>query len=556
MNSTAGHMARRRNGTRPRAARPRVALLLALVAMWSLAAGLVVATLLALSAAPVLADDGSVFAAGGAVHPMANSDIRMESETVQAVCFSGFAEYRAEFHFVNSGEPRTVQLGFPFTDYSKRFEGQPSLVAFRAWQDGAELRVTVGTGDDPAWPGSEITYYLHQATFPRGESVVTVSYLVDLNASASPRFSDDAPASLGPPGMAASFDYWLHSGAGWSGTIGKAVIRFNLADTFPGWALVVKQADTTGYEAVSLTTKPESYVALDDRTYQWVFEDLEPTTKDDVVLAFTLDESRYNDRDAGSWVYPDVTAIEGSGRADLPMAWMPAGWEAFDGSAKASWGAPAPGVGSWTKISFAKAHSVREIRILPGRNENPESFEEYGRPRTLRVTCSDGTDTVLHLKDEPSLQRFRVSAEATWVRFDTLAIYPGIVDDDTYISEIELGSEPAPEFEGFSDLILATAPPGEPFEAPSTTIATASTGPVQASTTASAVTTALSAATSSTTTSPTPSTVTTSAVGTADTADTLHRGWLWPAYIAIGVAVVALVTLVTLERRTRAKAKR
>ena len=235
-----------------------------------------------------------------------------------------------------------------------------------------------------------------------------------------------------------------------------------------------------GVRGRALTTKPESYVALDDRTYQWVFEDLEPTTEHDVVLAFTLDESRYNDRDAGSWVYPDVTAIEGSGRADLPIGWRPAGWEAFDGSAKASWGAPAPGVGSWTKISFAKAHAVREIRILPGRNENPESFEEYGRPKTLRVTFSDGTDTVLNLKDEPSLQRFRISADATWVRFDTLAIYPGIVNDDTYISEIELGSELAPEFEDFSDLILATAPPGEPSQGPSTTIATASTGPVSA----------------------------------------------------------------------------
>ena len=134
---------------------------------------LVAITLLAGPVAPALADDGSVFTAGGAVHPMANSDIRMESETVQAVCFGGFAEYRAEFHFVNSGEPQTVQLGFPFLDYSKRFEGQPSLVAFRAWQDGVELPVTVGNGDDPAWPGSEINYYLHAANFPRGESVIS-----------------------------------------------------------------------------------------------------------------------------------------------------------------------------------------------------------------------------------------------------------------------------------------------------------------------------------------------------------------------------------------------
>jgi hypothetical protein len=514
--------------------------MLSLGAMLAAVMLLVAITLLAGPVAPVLADDGSVFMAGGAVHPMANSDIRMESETVQAVCFGGFAEYRAEFHFVNSGGPQVVQLGFPFTGYSKQFENQPSLVAFRAWQDDVQLPVTVGLGDDPAWPGSEITYYLHQATFPRGETVITVSYLADMSSAASPRFSDDAPAALGAPGFAASFDYWLHSGAGWSGAIGKAVIRFNLADTFTGWAVDVKQADTAGYEVVPFTTKPESYVALDDRTYQWVFEDLEPSTKDDVVLAFTMGKGRYDDALGLTWADARVAGIDGSGRVRhefvYPADDTPAGWEAFDRSAKTSWGAPAPGAGAWTRVAFAESQIVREIRILPGRNENPESFKEYGRPKTLRVTFSDGTDTVLDLKDEPSLQRFRVSADATWVRFDTLAIYPGIVNDDTYISEIELGSELAPGFEDFSDLILATAPAGEPSQGPGTTIAMASTGPVSALTTA-------------------PSTVVTSAVGIADTAGKLHHGWLWPAYIAIGVAVVALATLVALEWRTRRKAK-
>ncbi len=495
---------------------------------------LAAAALLAPPVAPALADDGSVYVTGGAVHPMINNDIRMEAETVQVVCFGRFAEYRAEFHFVNSGEPQTVLLGFPYVDSTPHLEGPPSLVAFRAWLDGEPLAVTQGTGEDPAWPGSEITYYLHEAVFPRGDTVVVVGYLAEVSSQAAGRFSPDAPALLGPWGVSAGYDYWLHSGAGWSGSIGKAVIRFDLADDFAGWAVDVKAADTKGYEEATLTTRPESYVKLDDRTFQWVFEDLEPELDDDITLAFTMDQRRWDDQLSLAWADDGMTAIDGSGRVSNGVS-SPAGWEAFDGRPKSSWGAPAPGVGAWTTVTFRDTRTLREIRILPGKNDQLDAFRRHGRPKTLRVTCSDGTDTVFQLADEPALQRFPISADATWVRFDTLAVYPGTAGNDSYISEIGFGGEPAPRFETFSVLIAETAPP-------------ASEPPLVSSTTAARPTT------TSDSLEPPVSAATTSSA--ARSASGSHRGWLWSAYLAIAVAVAALIAVVALEWRTRRRERR
>ena len=83
-----------------------------------LAASLFVGVLLAAFLSPrtvALADDSSLGTTGGSVHAIWTTDIRMAAETVQAVCFGDFAEYRVDFRFVNEGKARTVKLGFPFT---------------------------------------------------------------------------------------------------------------------------------------------------------------------------------------------------------------------------------------------------------------------------------------------------------------------------------------------------------------------------------------------------------------------------------------------------------
>ena len=116
---------------------------------------------------------------------------------------------------------------------------------------------------------------------------------------------------------------------------------------------------------------------------------------------------------------------------------------------------------------------VQEIRIVPGKNDAPGSFAENARPKTIRVTLSDGTSSVITLADEPSLQKFPVSGMAEWVRVDILDSYAGSKGTDTYISDISFGNRPAPAFDTFDALIAGTtsaenpsttaSSPGAPF---------------------------------------------------------------------------------------------
>ena len=132
----------------------------------ALAAGLVAATYAA-------ADDTAVGGTVGSVKALTSTTIRMESETVQVIAYSRFAEYRAEFHFVNSGPQQTVTLGFPFPSPTGEGDSIPPA-AFRAWQDGKPLVVTVQKGQDGPAPTD---FYVHTADFPPGKTTVTVDYL-------------------------------------------------------------------------------------------------------------------------------------------------------------------------------------------------------------------------------------------------------------------------------------------------------------------------------------------------------------------------------------------
>ena len=261
------------------------------------------AVLLTLPAPPAVANDTSVGGVGGLVYPLENTDIRMQAETVQAVCYRSFAEYRVDFEFVNDGEAQTVKLGFPFEVTVLDEMGSPP-VAFRAWQDGKPLTVTLGRG--VSWeqlPSDHVGYYLHQATFPHGETMITVSYLAVPTVSAGSR--SDAPFTIAGErvnGWQAWYEYWVHTGAGWKATIDKTVVRFTLADDFGGWGVEDQLGDWE-------TTKPGSYVKVGERAYQWVYENYEPTENDDVRLNYT----RLN------LAYPWVTAIEGIPASFGPM---------------------------------------------------------------------------------------------------------------------------------------------------------------------------------------------------------------------------------------------
>lgn len=542
-----------------------VAAVLTVVATLATALLVSAAVLLVLPCPAALANDTAVGAIGGDVYPLSNADIRMESETVQAVCYREFAEYRVDFTFVNEGEPQTVKLGFPFaiTSAGEMGMGEPP-VAFRAWQDGRPLAVTLGrevSQDDLMTSDDAPGYFLHEATFPRGKTVITVSYLARPTISAGSRFNELAPpgfGTLGISGWSAHHSYWLHTGAGWKGPIGKAVIRFRLADSFDGWAVDVKAADAASYETGSgNTTKPESYVKLDDRTYQWVFEDFEPTEADDIRLSFTI-----------PYFWPDTYVAVPKGYGAIPTTGgaserlgpnqeneMPPGWEAMDGSLQTSWGFSSPGTG-WIGVEVVGDQDLEEIRILPGRHDSLGSFYEYGRPKTLSIAVNN-TNTVVTLEDEPSLQRFSLRATTSRIRLTVLEVYPGTKSNDTYVAEIDLGTEPAPAFEEPVRLVTGQGRPS------TTTVPT--TGASGSVTTSGAVPTSgagptsdpepTSGATATSGPSATSAGPSSSGSATTVTADPAQPGGsgriMWPVYLGVAVALAALGSLIVLVRRLR-----
>jgi hypothetical protein len=216
-----------------------------------------------------------------------------------------------------------------------------------------------------------------------------------------------------------------------------------------------------------------------------------------------------------------------------------AGGQTVEEPTGAVWGTAAPGKGGWVRFGIEGNRSLEEIRLLPGRTDTLTSFTEYGRPKTLEVTLSDGTSTVVTLEDEPALQRFAVAGTAEWVRFDILDIYPGSKTDDTYLTQVDFGNAPAPEFETFSSLLAEGAPP---TTTPSTSSSTSGAEPVFTTiypTTTSVFATAIGSVTAST------------AMDDPVRDRQQSRRLLWPAIVGVAVAALALGVLVSLVVRLR-----
>ena len=409
----------------------------------------------ALLAAPLLgsvalANDSSIGTTGGSVYPIWTTDVRLAQETVQATCFGAFAEYRVDFRFVNEGIGQKVKLGFPFTDTVASGEsGVRRPIGFQAWRNGKPL--TVRAVPAHYTNGKTTTgYFVHEAYFPRGATTITVSYLAEGSSTAMVRrksvdFSDPEF------GLASWYDYWLHTGATWKGSIGESLVRYRLADSFRGRDIELRAGDAA--ERVPVTA-PEGWTKPLPRTYQWRFVDFDPeraTESDwwkaassyDVTLGFAGGRTRRATN--GRWTWSSVAAGYGDKHDDSLQ----------DGSLVTCWaeGAAGAGTGEWVEARFKRPQRLRELRIMPGNNYYPSAFAKYARPKTLTAVFSDGNSMLLHLKDAPTLQRFPVKVKTRTVRFVVESVYPGTDYPATCISEVEFGTERAPGYAPFRRLL-------------------------------------------------------------------------------------------------------
>ena len=421
-------------------------------AVKSLALALFLGALLAafLSAQPVaLADDTSIGATGGTVYPIWMTDVRLAAETVQATCFGSFVEYRVDFKFVNDGKARTIKLGFPFNSRDWGENGPAQPVGFQAWREGEPLSVrAVPARYADGAPTSG--YFVHKAYFPAGATAITVSYLAESSGTARGR---RAGADSGDPGfgMAAWYEYWLHTGSTWKGPIGEAVVRYRLADTFAGRGIELTAADAD--EEVPVTA-PEGWTKPLPRTYQWRFVDFEPRSEGasgwweprspyDITLGFANVWGRRPTD--GKWTSSSTARVYREKSL----------YGIRDGSLGSCWieGVPGPGVGEWVEARFKRPQQLRELRIVPGNNEYLSAFTRYARPKTLRAVFSDGSSRLLHFRDAPTLQRFPVDVKTKTVRLVVESVYLGTDYPATCIAEVELGTERAPGYAPFRRLI-------------------------------------------------------------------------------------------------------
>jgi hypothetical protein len=387
-------------------------------------------------------------ATGGSIHPIWTTDVRMAAETVQAVCFGDFAEYRVVFRFVNDGKARKVKLGFPFTDTVTE-HGTERPVGFQAWQNGRPLTVRAVKVRSRR-EGATAGYFIHEAVFPHGSTLITVSYLAHASMTGMSR-RRGASANDRRSGMANWYEYWLHTGSTWKGPIGKAVVRYRFADTFRGRGIELAAKDASKFVPV---TAPPHWTRPLRRTYQWQFSDFEPKpahasdwwkpqSRFDVILGFANPDSRPPTR--GRWTWSSVA--EGFGEKGYQNV--------QDGLLDTCWaeGVPGTGVGEWVEKQFKRPVRLRELRILPGNNAYDSAFRKFARPKTLTAFFSDGSSRLLRFKDAPTLQRFPVHVTTRSVRFVVESVYEGTDYPATCISEVEFGTERAPRYAPFRRLI-------------------------------------------------------------------------------------------------------
>jgi hypothetical protein len=444
---------------------------------------LVVAVALALlaGARAAVADDGPmaptyIVGSGASVRPMTNTSIRMAAETVQAILYSRFAEYRIDFRFDNAGTTQTVLLGFPFDGPNnppplKNHDRYVAPAGFWANQDGRPLEVALEHGLEN---GAKYDYYTHSATFPPGETTITVGYLIaphyeggqdpsDLVAEFDPIVPSIPPAFAREFATKAEYDYTLHTGSYWGGPIGTAVLQWRLSPDFVGWGVAETNAWESQVDTSDPTTAPDAEALLAARiqsamttaapdVYRWTLHDFNPTVwpgdgTSPYDLSFFFCTSQPTPKRGYANAYAVPSAHASSSYSSPPYSY-PAE-NLVDGDPSTAWaeGANGGGAGQWVDMTFPKTRHLAELCILPGYAKRPELFTKYGRPKTLRFDFSDGTSRLVTLADSPTLQHFAVSAVARSARMTIVDVYHGTVSDRTYVSEVEFGSAPAPVFD-------------------------------------------------------------------------------------------------------------
>jgi len=115
-----------------------------------------------------------------------------------------------------------------------------------------------------------------------------------------------------------------------------------------------------------------------------------------------------------------------------------------DGLLSDSWaeGADGNGEGAWVELDLGRTTELDTVSIWPGNlSKGRQSYKQYSRPRTIRITLSGGGDPVaLEYMLEDRMTRLDLALEgspqARKVRIDVVDVYEGIIYSEMHIAEL------------------------------------------------------------------------------------------------------------------------
>jgi len=202
---------------------------------------------------PVLvrANDASMGRKGETVYPMEETDIRMVSEDIYIEYATGHV--RCEFVFENSGETKTVLMGFPAEakiDYDAlTTKDRVRLRNFTAYKNGVYIEVDEVTsseieGDFSKYP----SWYVFEVTFKENE-ILTMTHDYDVSFT----FDSIGVVYVG---------YILETGSTWGGTLGHTKVTFDLSDMYP-WGIGIysyPSLNSFRYKDGKLTFEKSDYI--------------------------------------------------------------------------------------------------------------------------------------------------------------------------------------------------------------------------------------------------------------------------------------------------------
>ena len=116
-------------------------------------------------------------------------------------------------------------------------------------------------------------------------------------------------------------------------------------------------------------------------------------------------------------------------------------WNVVDGDKSTAWveGVRGNGINQWVKVIFDCKVKIGKISMIAGYTADRYRFENNNRVKRIRVSFSDGFQTVENLEDTmyPQFLDIEYIPQATqWVKFEIVDIYLGSKYRDTAISEI------------------------------------------------------------------------------------------------------------------------